>query len=171
MRALCRRIGPGALGAALLSLAGCGSLPVPRVLQPVLGGGAEYADTTVCLVDRGARGGLRTVRAQKEVGSGELFLREGGKRRRVVASRENGYATGEAWFDGRAAIRQYGRRYVPYGPRRVVPASALTRGADHNGVPVFVNRKDAKRPAALYVPVKPGCIFQPYVAEQQARGG
>ena len=154
----------GILAVAFAPLSACASLPVPGVLEPIFGSRAVYEDTNVCVVDRSAPRGLRTVPAQKEVGSGKLFLREGGKRRRLSVSADEGYALNESWYRENREIRQYGRRYSKHGPRRVVPASALTRGADHEGVPVFLDRNDIERPSALYVPVEPGCIFQPYVA-------
>ena len=158
------RLRAGILAASLAPLSACASLPVPGVLEPIFGSRAVYENTSVCVVDRSARRGLRTVEAQREVGSGELFLSEGGKRRRLEVSADRGYALSEPWFREDREIRQYGRRYSKHGPRRVVPASALTLGADHEGIPVFLDRNDIERPSALYIPVEPGCIFQPYVA-------
>jgi hypothetical protein len=170
MEALQRRLLVGSLAIIALTSPGCGVVPVPRVLEPVLGSRASYADTTLCVVDLSARRGLRVAKAQKEEKSGRVFLVEGRKRRKLRTAREDGYAASEAWFRGEEPIRQYGRRYVKYGPRRVVPASALTRGADHRGTPIFIDRASAERPAALYVPVEPGCVFQPYVDERYSRG-
>lgn len=162
------RVGAGSLGWVVLSLAGCGVVPVPEALHPVFGEPPRYATTRLCVVDLSARRGLRVVEAQKEENGHRVFVLSEGKRRRLAASREHGYAGEEAWFRGDEPIRQYGRRYVKYGPRRVVPADALTRGADHGGTPVFLDRKDIERPSALYVPVEPGCVFQPYVDERYA---
>lgn len=159
----------GALAVVVTAVAGCGVVPVPRVLRPVLGPPPSYTSVSLCIVDPSAPRGLRVTEAQKEQGSGRLFVQRDGRRRRVHRSREGGYAGEEGWFRDREPIRQYGRRYVKFGPHRAVPADALTRGADHMGVPVFLDRGDTRRPAALYVPVEPGCIFQPYVAEARAR--
>jgi hypothetical protein len=163
MRAKLRTVRAAPFGAALLTLAGCASLPVPRVLRPVFGGPARYTDTRICIVDRSAPTGLREAVVQKDEKRGTLYLNEGGDLHRLSATRARGYAKNERWFSRKSPIRQYARRYLPYGPRRVVPVSALTRGADHEGVPVFLDRRDVKQPDALYVPVEPGCVFQPYV--------
>jgi hypothetical protein len=160
----------GAAGLLVMSLAGCGVVPVPGLLKPVFGPRRSYTTTTLCVVDRSGSRGLRTVEVQKEEGTGRLFIREKGKRRLLPVSKEGGYAAKEAWFQGGAAIRQYSRRYVKYGPRRTVQAAALTRGADHEGIPVFLDRNDTQRPRALYIPVQPGCVFQPYVDERFATG-
>lgn len=168
MKSMPWRLCAGAQVCVLVSLSGCGLVPVPKVLQPVLGEPPRYTEASICVVDLSARRGLRVVEAQKEENSGRFFVLEQGKRRKLETGREHGYARGEAWFRGEEPIRQYGRRYVKYGPQRMVPADALTRGADHRGTPVFLDRKDTERPSALYIPVDPGCVFQPYVDEQFA---
>lgn len=168
MKSIPRRLRAGWLGWIVVSLSGCGVVPVPGVLQPVLGTSARYSNTSLCIVDPSARRGLRVVEAQKEEKSGRLFVLKEGKRRKLSASKKHGYAEEESWFRGAKPIRQYGHLYVKYGPQRVVPANALTRGADHRGTPVFLDRNDTERPSALYIPVAPGCVFQPYVDERYA---
>jgi hypothetical protein len=168
MKSVRWRMRAGSLGMILISLSGCGVVPVPKALQPVLGTPPKYSNTSLCIVDPSARRGLRVVEAQREENSGRLFVLEGRKRRKLTPSPEHGYAGEESWFRGEEPIRQYGRRYVKYGPRRVVPANALTRGADHKGTLVFIDRKDTERPSALYIPVEPGCVLQPYVDERYA---
>lgn len=169
MKAMRLRLALGSACLTMLSLSGCGTIPVPGILRPVFGPRPTYTTTSLCIVDRDASRGLRVVEAQKEEGSGRLFVEERGKRRRLAVSKEAGYAAQEPWFRGDAPIRQYTRRYVKYGPRRTVPSAALTRGADHGGVPVFLDLKDTKQPKALYVPVEPGCVFQPYIDDRYAR--
>lgn len=162
---------PRAVGiGGLVAVSGCGVIPVPRLLQPLLGRPPSYTETRLCIVDLSATRGLRVVEAQKEDRSGALFVQREGKRRRLPTTSEGGYAVGEPWYRGEEPIRQYGRRYVKYGDHRVVPASALTRGADHRGIPVFIDREDTKRPAALYIPVEPGCVFQPYIDAEHLSG-
>lgn len=170
MKSMPKRVGAGLLGCVVLSLSGCGTVPVPGVLQPIFGDPPKYTSTRLCVVDLSARRGLRVAQGQKEEKSGTLYLLAAGKRRKLAATREHGYAGEEAWFREEEPIRQYGRRYVKYGSRRVVPANALTRGADHRGTPIYLDRTDTERPSALYVPVEPGCVFQPYVDERYATG-
>lgn len=158
------------LASAVLLLSGCGVVPVPGVLEPVFGSSKSYTTTQMCIVDHDAARGLRVAEVQKEEGSGRLFIERDGRRRRIAVSKEGGYAADADWLNDDTPIRQYGRRFVKYGPRRVVPATALTRGADHEGVPLYVDRKDAKQPDALYVPVEPGCVFQAYVDEAHVSG-
>lgn len=158
---------------ALATATSCGSFPIPEPVPPPSGARADYVQVQSCVVDLSETRGLRSIVAHRDPVSGSLFVLEGRRYRpiaeRYPATRQAGYAAAEAWFQKDEAIRQYGRRYVKEGPLRVVPPASLTLGAPHNGVPVFLNREDIERPAALYVPVRPGCFFQPYVVERAAR--
>jgi hypothetical protein len=156
------------LGGLSVSLSACGAVPVPRVLEPVFGAPVSYTAVNVCLVDLNAPRGLRVAEAQKDERKGTLYVRRSGTLRPVPTNRDGGYAAEEDWFRQSEVIRQYGLRYVKFGPHRVVPANALTRGADHRGIPVFIDRNDIERPSALYIPVAPGCVFQPYVDARHA---
>jgi hypothetical protein len=57
-----------------------------------------------------------------------------------------------------------GRRFVKYGLARVLGVNEVTRVGDHMGVPVFAEMGQT-RPDVIYVPVRPGCEFQPYQVE------
>jgi hypothetical protein len=159
------RVRSSAAGLALLALSACGPFPEPEPIPPPAGAGATYTETTVCIVDTSAPRGLRTIRAYRTAG-GEYYLRDGATYRPLASGIPRAYAAAAEWFRSGEEIRQYGRRYRKHGPLRAVPEASLTLGAPHQGVPVFLDRRDTERPAVLYIPVRPGCVFQPYAAEE-----
>jgi hypothetical protein len=61
-----------------------------------------------------------------------------------------------------APVTHAGRRYVRTGGERRVPINLLRRVGDHQGVPLFAS-PDEPTPEAVYVPLRPGCVFQAYV--------
>lgn len=158
---------------AMAAMSACASFPMPEPVPPPSRASGTYVPVQSCVVDLSQTRGLRSVPAFRDPNSGELYITVGRRyrplARQYAANQQSGYAAAEEWFQAGEAIRQYGRRYVKQGPLRVVPSGSLTLGAPHNGVPVFLNREDTQRPAALYIPVRPGCFFQPYVAEELAR--
>jgi hypothetical protein len=86
-----------------------------------------------------------------------------------------GYAAGSTWFINNDAITFMGRRYVKLGLPRILGVSEVTGAGMYEGVPVFAENGAMPAPAAngrqsgpdvIYIPVRPGCEFQPYQAEQ-----
>jgi len=63
-----------------------------------------------------------------------------------------------------------GRRYVKYGLPRVLGVNEVTRTADYMGVPVFAEAGATAATEVLYVPVRPGCEFQPYQLDVKVGG-
>ena len=115
----------------------------------------------VCVVENGM---LREVTAQYNTATGDTMY-AGGMRPSMT-----GYAGGEPWFIANEAITVNGRRYVRYGLPRVLGVSEVSRTADFSGVPVFAEAGATGTPEVLYVPVRPGCEFQPYQLEVKAGG-
>ncbi|MBW3571943.1 MAG: hypothetical protein KY467_12640, partial [Gemmatimonadetes bacterium] len=81
-----------------------------------------------------------------------------------------GYAAGATWYINNEPIMVNGRRYVRYGLPRVLGVNEVTRTAEYQGVPVFVEAGAQGTPEVLYIPVRPGCEFQPYQLEVKAGG-
>jgi hypothetical protein len=75
------------------------------------------------------------------------------------------YAAGADWFVRMDPIVFNGRRYPAYGNARVLPRSLLTRVGYHSGTPLFAERDTGNNGvvAVLYVPIRPGCVFQAYM--------
>jgi hypothetical protein len=118
-------------------------------------------DIRVCVVENGA---LREVRAMYNTQTGDTTVNG----QPIPAT--TGYAAGATWYINNEPITVGGRRYVRYGLPRVLGVSEVTRTADYMGVPVFAEAGALGTPEVLYVPVRPGCEFQPYQLEVKAGG-
>lgn len=79
------------------------------------------------------------------------------------------YAAGESWFLADDAVRVQNREYVKFGVPRIVPPTQLTRVADHNGVGLYAETGTSAPYQVLYIPLRPGCQFQPYQMREQIR--
>jgi hypothetical protein len=115
----------------------------------------------VCVVEGGM---LREVTAMYNTQTGDTTVNG----QRIPAT--TGYAAGATWYINNEPITVNGRRYVRYGLPRVLGVNEVTRSADYMGVPVFAEAGARGTPEVLYVPVRPGCEFQPYQLEVKAGG-
>lgn len=69
-----------------------------------------------------------------------------------------GFAASATWFIDNETVRLHGRRYAKYSlPRLLAPGDVRAVG-EYQGVAVF----GTDDPEVVYVPVHPGCEFQPY---------
>jgi hypothetical protein len=146
--------------------------PPPPALPPVVpppppppppGHFDAVPDLRVCVVENGM---LREVTAQYNTRSGDTTVNG----QPFSALPTTGYAAGATWYINNEPIRVNGRRYVRYGLPRVLGVSELMRSAEYQGVPVFAEAGAQGTPEVLYVPVRPGCEFQPYQLEVKAGG-
>jgi hypothetical protein len=81
------------------------------------------------------------------------------------------YALTRAWYVNNETIDYDPRNvcYMKYGLPRYVAADSLVRLGEWRGVPVFRERSDDPNlPGVVWVPVRPGCSFQPYQFETRA---
>jgi hypothetical protein len=74
------------------------------------------------------------------------------------------------WFVEGTLLYLGRHTYVKYGLPLVVDANLLQRFGSVGVVPVFVEPAASRPPEVLYVPVRPGCEFQPYQYEVKAGG-
>jgi hypothetical protein len=96
-----------------------------------------------------------------------------GRPLRELLTAERGYAQSRRWFIASAPINHGGRLKVMYGLPRVLSPADLEVAGFHDGVPVFRERGD-REALVLYLPVRPGCVFQTYYPIEQGsavRGG
>lgn len=156
-------------GAAGLATA-CSGNPEPASQAPR--DFAALADTLVCVVDRTADTGLRELPA-KQGANGTVVLFSGGQVRPLDSvhpvSLVAGYAGRERWLAAGEPIDFRGDRFVKVPEERRVAVELLGRVGEHRGIPLFADPGDEPPPEALYVPLRPGCIFQAYVREDLMR--
>lgn len=74
------------------------------------------------------------------------------------------YAAGTEWYINHEPITIGNLRYPKYGLPRRLPARELRPAGQFRGVPVFAEA-GVRTPDVYYVPVRPGCEFQPYQSE------
>jgi hypothetical protein len=127
---------------------------------------AALPDTAVCVVDRTTRRGLRLLEGKVE-SEGHVVVLVSGRIQKLESlhpvTAAAGYAARESWAISGDPLNVQGRRYEKVGPERLIPYDQLQRADDYRAVPLFADPKDPAPPRALYLPLRPGCVFQPYV--------
>lgn len=160
------------VAAAALTAAAC-ARPAPgperAPLPPAEAAGySALPDTVVCVVDRNTARGLRPLQAKRGA-DGQVLLRVGAEvlplDRVHPVSLMAGYAGREPWYLSEAPISLDGRRYVRVQGERKIPLERLHQYEEMNAIPVFADPSDEPPPEAVYLPVRPGCVFQAYVRE------
>jgi hypothetical protein len=142
------------------SVAPAAAPPPPAEIAPT-----PPSDIQVCVVQDGE---LRMVRAQYETRTTDTLV--DGRPFAAVYPDTIGYAAAAEWYANDEYITLNGRRYVKYGlPRVILPHELLTRAGEYQGVPLFAEEgkvvaetEHGQTSDIRYVPVRPGCEFQPY---------
>jgi hypothetical protein len=124
--------------------------PAPRLA------GSER-DILVCVV---RDGDLQLVRVDYDTRTGDTLVN--GRPFAEVYPDTVGYAGAAQWYVDNEPITINRRRHVKYGVPRVLGVHELTRVGEYRGVPLFVAAGADIRADIKYVPVRPGCEFQPY---------
>jgi hypothetical protein len=123
-------------------------------------------DINYCVVQNGA---LSSVTAQYNPASGDTTYN--GQPIGTAFPATEGYAGGATWYINSEPVTFNGRRYVKYGLPRVLGTTEVTSVGTNQGVSVFAEPSaNAQRPDVIYVPVRPGCEFQPYQYEVKTGG-
>ncbi|HEX8212179.1 MAG TPA: hypothetical protein VF584_18525 [Longimicrobium sp.] len=71
------------------------------------------------------------------------------------------YAAGTQWYINHEPLMMHNRRFTKYGLPRRLSARELQPAGEFRGIPVFAEA-GVRSPDVFYVPVRPGCEFQPY---------
>lgn len=75
-----------------------------------------------------------------------------------------GYAAGARWYvDNIPIVYQPGPRFIRYGLPRTLRPDEVTRIGEYDGVGVYGEAGWTGFHDVIYLPVRPGCWFQPYV--------
>ena len=80
------------------------------------------------------------------------------------------YATGADWFTADEPVQFMDRPYEKVGLARIIRPAQLGRIGDYRGVSLFAAADAGTPPEVIYLPIRPGCQFQPYQLEPEVRG-
>jgi hypothetical protein len=73
------------------------------------------------------------------------------------------YAANASWYRSSKPIGVSGSFYVKYSIPRILGATDVVPVATFHGVTVFAEpTANLRRPDVIYLPTRPGCVFQPY---------
>lgn len=139
-----------ALGAALVSG------PPPAAARGAAHAGLDSLRVCVLVGDS-----LREVPGTTDPATGDTLTVAG--RPFAEATLSGRYAEREDWYVQRLPLTLQEHWTVKFGGLRVVPPELLAFAGHHEGVPLFVaTGAYVTVPPIFYVPVRPGCVFQPY---------
>jgi hypothetical protein len=117
-----------------------------------------------CVVENGE---LKVVTAEYNTKTGEKTIKVNGAVKKLddVYSYEGaGYAASQMWFINSEKIKVKGKGYVKYGLPRVLGVTEVKKIADYDGISVFAEDRPGI-PEVVYLPVRRGCEFQPYMID------
>lgn len=150
---------------AALLLAGCAAPPPPPAAAPAPAPveappppAVALQPVHVCVLEGGR---LQEVELRFDPERGDTVTLEGLPFARAYPVGLD-YAAGRAWLREGAPVRLAGREYARYGLPRVLAPAELVAVGDFDGVLLFGDAQ-AANPELLYVPLRPGCEFQPYL--------
>ena len=138
------------------------------LLLPFARLGAQPDSTVIQVCVVGLRGNLTNISASYNTATGDTTI--AGERFSTAYPGTTGYAAGSTWYLNNDAITVNGRRYVKYGLPRVLSVNEVVRVGDHQGVAVFGEVGTTTAAEIIYIPVRPGCEFQPYQFEVKVVG-
>jgi hypothetical protein len=119
----------------------------------------------VCVVDGTM---LREVTAMYNPTTGDTTV-SGQPFSSAYPTRSPEYAAGTSWYIQSDSLMFEGDEYVRFGVTRTVPHTQLMRAGDFEGTNVFVETGAMAPYSVIYVPVRPGCEFQPYQMREVIR--
>jgi hypothetical protein len=121
----------------------------------------------ICVIDD--MGNIQVVDAIFLPETGDTMVVVDGQRRAfaTVYPTDARYAAGQRWFVDNEPIHVMDQRYVKTGLPRIIQPQELTRVGEYQGVSVFAQPGAETPPAVIYLPVRPGCEFQAYQAEEE----
>lgn len=128
--------------------------PPPAVTMPSL----RIHTLRACLVQNGA---LTEVTFSYDILTGDSLYQ--GVPFSQAFPLHDGYAAEARWFIDNEPIpftRPWA--HVKYGYPRVMGVHEIVRAGEHRGVGIYVAVGDTVDPQVIYVPVRPGCLFQRY---------
>ncbi len=119
----------------------------------------------VCVVENGQ---VHAIEATIRPSSGDTMVANVEFSRAHPATLPN-YAVASTWFLQSDEIRFMDREHVKFGVTRVIAPAQLQRVGEYQGTPIFAEAGRTGPFELVYVPVRPGCEFQPYQVREQIR--
>lgn len=171
---------PVALVILAMLLEGCGSSRAPAAAPPppppvkrepyiIEPPSVPFWPLDICVVENGE---LRVVTVRYNASTADSTYE--GRLFREAFPATDRYAAGAPWYIHSELISVGEHRYVKYGTRRILAVGEVARVGDYRGVPVFAELDAPATAEVVYVPVRPGCEFQPYQLDlrtNSVRGG
>lgn len=117
-------------------------------------------DITVCVVT--PQGQIQNVTATFNPATSDTMV-AGRRFREAHPATTPTYASGANWYVTTDQMRFSNRDYVRFGVSRLITTpSQLTRVGEFQGTSIFAEAGSTAPHQVLYVPLRPGCEFQPY---------
>lgn len=136
----------------------------PRVPPVVIPSPPIHRMIEVCVVQGGK---LVHVNVQQNSVIGDTVFPTSG----WPAAVPGGYAEEKPWYVQNELITLEADRYLKFGIVREMRPGDLAWAGEYGGVPLFVDAGEPARPPEMvYVPVRTGCVFQPYARDLLLRG-
>jgi hypothetical protein len=79
------------------------------------------------------------------------------------------YAAAAPWYMQSDSLQFGGHLYVRFGLERTVRPADVVRVGEHQGTAIFAEVASAPPHPALLIPVRPGCVLQPYQRREALR--
>lgn len=143
--------------------------PVRRILDAPPPPEVREEPMRLCVVENGE---LREVDALFRTASGDTVVLEQGIRIPLSEAHPAvapAYASSEAWLMNDQPISLQNREYLRFGVPRAISPTQLVRAGEYQEVPLFVETGSDEPYPVVYVPLGPGCRFQPYQLREQIR--
>lgn len=155
----CRQVSPPAVPEPLPSPAPpAPPLPPPPPPAPPIG--VIDGDLRTCVVRNGR---MEDVEIEYNPQRGDTTYL--GRPLSAAFPTDSTYALNAAWYRDGEPIWVGQGRYVKHGLPRILGTTDVVPVGTFRGVTVFAEPvANRGRPAVIYLPVRPGCEFQPYIA-------
>jgi hypothetical protein len=124
--------------------------------------GEKYEPIRVCVIEDDM---LKEILAYYDKNIGTTYVDRDGKLLKLdeVFPIENGYSGGKSWYTNNEEIKCFGKPYVKYGLPRVLAVNEVEKIGVYDKVGLYAEAGSPESaPEIIYIPVKPGCEFQPY---------
>ena len=165
------KLGFGGFGPMMAPTPPMAPAPPPAPMAPPAPPPAPPApamrDINVCVV---TDSGLQNVAARVNPANNDTTAMGQAFSSRYPASAPM-YAAGTTWFINTDTLRLGSDEFVKFGVSRMITnINQLRRVGDFQGTPLFAETGATAPYQVLYVPLRPGCEFQPYSPRPRVRG-